>query len=111
MVSSASIRTSPAPLTLSLSLMTIRIAWTSEELVLLQRLARANFSLQIIALTLGRSVAAVEDKAVKHQILIRWTKRLDQRTPIHVLRLVSPDGNDPDDREWTDTTAGTLMGA
>ena len=43
--------------------------------MLLEDLAKRNTSLQVIALKLGRSAAAVESKAAQLKIEIRRTKR------------------------------------
>ena len=52
-----------------------RTPWTTEELMQLEDLAKRNTSLQVIALKLGRSAAAVESKAAQLKIEIRRTKR------------------------------------
>ena len=52
-----------------------RTPWTTEELMLLEDLAKRNTSLQVIALKLGRSAAAVESKAAQLKIEIRRMKR------------------------------------
>ena len=52
-----------------------RTPWTAEEVRLLEDLANRNTSLQVIALKLGRSAAAVESKAAQLKIEIRRTKR------------------------------------
>ena len=52
-----------------------RTPWTVEEVRLLEDLAKRNTSLQVIALKLGRSAAAVESKAAQLNIEIRRTKR------------------------------------
>ena len=52
-----------------------RTPWSSEELVQLEELARRNYSLQVIALKLGRSTAAVDAKAAQLKIALRRMKR------------------------------------
>lgn len=52
-----------------------RTPWSSEELVQLEELAKRNYSLQVIALKLGRSAAAVDAKAVQLKIALRRMKR------------------------------------
>jgi biotin operon repressor len=56
-----------------------RTPWTTEELMQLEDLAKRNTSLQVIALKLGRSAAAVEAKAAQLKIEIRRMKRLYRR--------------------------------
>lgn len=52
-----------------------RTPWSSEELVKLKELANRNYSLQVIALKLGRSAAAVDAKAAQLKIALRRMKR------------------------------------
>lgn len=52
-----------------------RTPWSVEELRRLDDLARQNFSLRVIALKLGRSVAAVDAKAAQVKIALRRMKR------------------------------------
>jgi hypothetical protein len=52
-----------------------RTPWSSEELVQLEELAQRNYSLQVIALKLGRSAAAVDAKAAQLKIALRRMKR------------------------------------
>jgi hypothetical protein len=52
-----------------------RTPWSSEELVQLEELAMRNYSLQVIALKLGRSAAAVDAKAAQLKIALRRMKR------------------------------------
>jgi hypothetical protein len=52
-----------------------RTPWSSEELSQLEDLARRNYSLQVIALKLGRSAAAVDAKAAQLKIALRRMKR------------------------------------
>lgn len=52
-----------------------RTPWSSEELVQLEELAERNYSLQVIALKLGRSAAAVDAKAAQLKIALRRMKR------------------------------------
>lgn len=63
-------------LTFSLETMSSsRRPWTDEDLEFLKELAERNFSLQVIALKLGRSVAAVDAKASQQKIPMRRMKR------------------------------------
>jgi hypothetical protein len=52
-----------------------RTPWSSEELLQLEELAKRNYSLQVIALKLGRSAAAVDAKAAQLKIALRRLKR------------------------------------
>lgn len=56
-----------------------RTPWTSEELSQLQQLAKRNFSLQVIALKIGRSAAGVDAKAAQLKIALRRPKRSYRR--------------------------------
>jgi hypothetical protein len=59
-----------------------RTPWSSEELVQLEELAKRNYSLQVIALKLGRSAAAVDAKAAQLKIALRRMKRrYTRKTP------------------------------
>ncbi len=59
-----------------------RTPWSSEELVQLEELAQRNYSLQVIALKLGRSAAAVDAKAAQLKIALRRMKRrYTRKTP------------------------------
>ncbi|MFN2601626.1 MAG: hypothetical protein ABR582_02590 [Gemmatimonadaceae bacterium] len=58
-----------------------RTPWSSEELLQLEELARRNYSLQVIALKLGRSAAAVDAKATQLKIAMRRMKRNYTRKP------------------------------
>ena len=59
--------------------MSSRRPWTNEELSQLEHLAKANLSLQVIALKLGRSAAAVDAKAAQLKIAMRRMKRCYRR--------------------------------
>jgi len=52
-----------------------RTPWSSDELLKLEELATRNYSLQVIALKLGRSAAAVDAKAAQLKIVLRRMKR------------------------------------
>lgn len=52
-----------------------RTPWSVEELSQLEDLAKRKYSLQIIALKLGRSAAAVQSKARELKISMRTMKR------------------------------------
>jgi hypothetical protein len=52
-----------------------RTPWSTEEVVQLEALAKRNYSLQVIALKLGRSAAAVDAKAAQLKIALRRMKR------------------------------------
>ena len=56
-----------------------RTPWSVEELRRLEELARQDFSLRVIALKLGRSMAAVDAKAAQMKIAMRRMKRRYQR--------------------------------
>jgi hypothetical protein len=56
-----------------------RTPWTAEELIQLEELAKRNFSLQVIALKLGRSAAAVDAKAAQLKIALKRMKRSYRR--------------------------------
>jgi hypothetical protein len=59
-----------------------RTPWSSEELLQLEELARRKYSLQVIALKLGRSAAAVDAKAAQLKIVLRRMKRAyTRKTP------------------------------
>ena len=58
-----------------------RTPWSSEELSQLEELAKRNYSLQVIALKLGRSAAAVDAKAAQLKIALRRMKRTYTRKP------------------------------
>ena len=59
-----------------------RTPWSSEEIVQLEELAKRNYSLQVIALKLGRSAPAVDAKAVQLKIALRRMKRrYTRKTP------------------------------
>jgi hypothetical protein len=55
--------------------MSSRRPWTEGELSLLKELVGRNVSLPVMALKLGRSVAAIEAKAAQQDIAISRTKR------------------------------------
>ncbi len=57
------------------SIVRSRTLWSVEELTRLDDLAKQNFSLRVIALKLGRSVAAVDAKAAQVKIALRRMKR------------------------------------
>lgn len=70
-----------------------RTPWSSEELRQLEDLARRNYSLQVIALKLGRSAAAVDAKAAQLKIALRRTKRAYTRktpTESQEVRSIAP---------------------
>jgi hypothetical protein len=69
------------------ALMSSRRPWTNEELSQLEHLAKANLSLQVIALKLGRSAAAVDAKAAQLRIALRRMKRRYQR------KATNPEGS------------------
>jgi len=52
-----------------------RRPWRPEELAQLEDFAKRNYSLQVIALKLGRSAAAVDAKAAQLRIELRRMKR------------------------------------
>jgi hypothetical protein len=59
-----------------------RTPWSSEELFQLEELANRNYSVQVIALKLGRSAAAVDAKAAQLKIALRRMKRrYTRKTP------------------------------
>jgi hypothetical protein len=61
--------------------MSSRRPWSEGELSLLKELVGRNVSLPVMALKLGRSVAAIEAKAAQQNIAISRTKRpYDQGT-------------------------------
>ena len=55
--------------------MSSRVRWTPEDIAKLEELARQNYSLQIIALKLGRTREAVDAKATQLHIPLRRMKR------------------------------------
>jgi hypothetical protein len=55
--------------------MSSRVRWTPEDVARLEELARQNYSLQIIALKLGRTREAVDAKATQLKIPLRRMKR------------------------------------
>jgi hypothetical protein len=55
--------------------MSSRRPWNEEELKLLNELVGRNVSLPVMALKLGRSVAAIEAKAAQQDIALIRTKR------------------------------------
>jgi hypothetical protein len=55
--------------------------WTEEELSLLMELVGRNVSLPVMALKLGRSMAAIEAKAAQQKIALRRRKRAYHRKP------------------------------
>lgn len=59
--------------------MTSRTRWTQQDLQQLEELAKKNFSLQIIALKLGRTREAVDAKASQLNIPLRRMKRAYRR--------------------------------
>lgn len=59
--------------------MSSRIPWTDEELRLLKDLVSRNVSLHVMALKLGRSVAAIEAKASSQGIALPGIKRAYSR--------------------------------
>jgi hypothetical protein len=70
------------------ALMSSRRPWTDEELRLLGNLVDRNVSLPVMALKLGRSVAAIESKAAQQGIALTRIKRAYRRRagapPVHV---------------------------
>jgi hypothetical protein len=56
-------------------LMSSRRPWTEQELQLLKELVGRNLSLPVMALKLGRSVAAIESKAAQQHIALTRVKR------------------------------------
>jgi hypothetical protein len=56
--------------------MSSRRPWNEEELKLLNELVGRNVSLPVMALKLGRSVAAIEAKAAQQDIALIRTKRV-----------------------------------
>ncbi|HEY3258349.1 MAG TPA: hypothetical protein VGJ64_05795 [Gemmatimonadaceae bacterium] len=59
--------------------MSSRTPWTDEELRLLKELIGRNVSLPVMALKLGRSVAAIEAKASQQGIALTRIKRANRR--------------------------------
>ena len=55
--------------------MSSRTPWTDDELRLLKELVSRNVSLPVMALKLGRSVAAIESKAAQQGIALMRKKR------------------------------------
>jgi hypothetical protein len=64
-----------------------RTPWTNEEVKLLADLVSRHASLNVIALKIGRSVAAIEAKAAQQGIAITRVKRAYRRRD-HDLRHV-----------------------
>lgn len=60
-----------------------RAPWTGEELVLLEELSGRNVSLQVIALKLRRTVAAVTAKAAQRKIAVRTRSPLIGTSPAY----------------------------
>lgn len=61
------------------ALMSSRRPWTDDQLKLLKELADRNVSLPVMALKLGRSVAAIESKAAQRGIALTRIKRAYSR--------------------------------
>lgn len=59
----------------------VRAPWSPEELLLLEELSIRNVSLQVIALKLGRTMAAVMAKASQRRIPVRTRSPLTRATP------------------------------
>jgi hypothetical protein len=59
----------------------VRAPWSPEELLLLEELSIRNVSLQVIALKLGRTMAAVMAKASQQRIPVRTRSPLTRATP------------------------------
>jgi hypothetical protein len=64
--------------------MTSRTRWTPQDVEQLEELAKKNFSLQIIALKLGRTREAVDAKATQLHIQLRRMKRAYRRKSVPV---------------------------
>jgi hypothetical protein len=61
--------------------MSSRRPWIEEELRLLKELVGRNVSLPVMALKLGRSVAAIEAKAAQQHIALTRIKRAYHHRP------------------------------
>jgi len=58
--------------------MSSRKPWSNDELVLLKELVDRHVSLPVMALKLGRSIAAIEAKAAQQHIALSRVKRAYQ---------------------------------
>jgi len=72
------------------ALMSSRTPWTDEELRLLTERVGRNVSLPVMALKLGRSVAAIESKAAQQGITLTRIKRAYRRRASALPADVSP---------------------
>lgn len=63
-----------------------RAPWTEEELALLGELSVRKVSVQVIALKLGRTTAAVMAKASQQSIPVRTRSPLTGNTPTFAMR-------------------------
>lgn len=88
-----------------------RTPWTREELALLAELAKRNVSLQIIALKLGRSGAAVDAKAAQQKIALRRMKRRYKRKTPAKSRQVSMTDAEESEAEQTRRAPNRSKGA
>jgi hypothetical protein len=59
--------------------MSSRTPWTNEEVTLLMELVSRHTSLNVMALKIGRSVAAIESKAAQQGIALERVKRAYHR--------------------------------
>jgi len=67
-----------------------RAPWTDADLRLLKELVTRNVSLHVIALKLGRSVAAIDSKAGQQGIALQRMKRAYRARARSLLSVDSP---------------------
>jgi PAS domain S-box-containing protein len=72
--------------------MSSRTPWTVEEVRLLKELAGRNVSLNVMALKIGRSVAAIESKAAQQRITVTRIKRAYRRAGALSAEATIPGG-------------------